>query len=213
MKQLKNVDLICIDCASPENAVKALIYSSEMIKFGSIKLFSHYKPINITDNIKWIQIEKQTHKSINWFALNKLSDFIDNEFMLSIHSDGFVINPHLWNDEFLNYDYIGAPWPKLEWCRINRVGNGGFVLKSKKFLVLEKYIPYTEEHNDVLVTNKLFNYFIENGCKYAPIDLACKFSIEHFVDESNGSLENCFGFHGKLTDKHLEKIKLLEKYD
>ena len=29
-----------------------------------------------------------------------------------IHSDGYVINPSAWRDDFLDYDYIGAPWPK-----------------------------------------------------------------------------------------------------
>jgi hypothetical protein len=213
MKELLNVDLVSINCVKPEESVKALLYSSEKIKFGSIKLFSHYRPNNITDGIEWIEIEKQTHNTINWFSLNTLPKLISNQYMLSIHDDGFIINADAWTDEFLRYDYIGAPWPALPWCSVNRVGNGGFVLKSKRFMNLEENIPPTEEHNDVLVTNKLYNYFTSNGCKYAPIDLACRFSMEHIIPESNYTLENSFGFHGKLTEQHIEKIKLLQKYD
>ena len=134
MKQLLNIDLVSVNSINPEESVNALLYSSEKIKFGAIKLFAHYKPLNITENIEYIKIEKLTHESMNWFHLNTLPKYINNKFMLSIHDDGFIINPDKWDNNFLNYDYIAAPWPALDWCRKNRVGNGGFVLKSKKFL-------------------------------------------------------------------------------
>lgn len=213
MKKLLNVDLISINCVNPEQSVKALLYSSEQIEFGSIKLFAHYKPSNITDKIEFILIEKLTHQTINWFAINKLSDYINNEFMLSIHDDGFVINADKWSDEFLEYDYIGAPWPDLDWCKKNRVGNGGFVLKSKKFMNLEQSLPYTPNHNDTYVTNIHHDFFKMYGCKYAPVEVAGKFSLEHDIPEVEYDLNNTFGFHGKLTQQVLDKIKLLEKYD
>lgn len=209
MITLNNIDLISINCVNPEESVKALLYSSKQIQFGSIKLFAHYKPNNLPDHIEYIQTEKLTHDTINWFALNELPKFINNEYMLSIHDDGFVINPHLWTDEFLKYDYIGAPWPALDWCSKNRVGNGGFVLKSKKFMNIEQILPNTNLHNDVLVTNTYFDYFTYHGCKYAPVDVAAKFSLEHAIPECEYNLENTFGFHGKLHEQALNKIKLL----
>ena len=30
---------------------------------------------------------------------------------LSIQADGWVLDASRWTDEFLEYDYIGAPWP------------------------------------------------------------------------------------------------------
>jgi hypothetical protein len=213
MKQLLNIDLISVNCVNPEQSVKALLYSSEKIKFGSIKLFSHYKPNNITSHIDYIKIKKLSHEEMNWFHLNELPKYITNEFMLSIHDDGFIINPDKWDNIFLNYDYIGAPWPALDWCRKNRVGNGGFVLKSKNFLNLEEKLPFTTNHNDVVVTNQYYDFFIENGCNYAPLETACKFSLEHLIPESNKNLDYTFGFHGKLTKQHMNKIKLLEKYE
>jgi hypothetical protein len=213
MKKLLNVDLISINCVNPEQSVKALIHSSQHIEFGSIKLFAHYKPANLPDHIQYIQTEKLTHQTINWFALNKLSDFIDNEYMLSIHDDGFIINPQHWSDDFLKYDYIGAPWPALDWCSKNRVGNGGFVLKSKKFMNLEQSLPKSDDHNDTVVTNTYYDFFKMYGCKYAPIEIAARFSLEHDVPECEYDLENTFGFHGKLHEQALNKIKLLENYD
>ena len=214
IKDLSKIDLISVNCVNPEESVRALLYSSEQILFGSIKILAHYKPTNLPDHIEYIEIEKQTHNTMNWFHLNTLPKHIQNEYMLSIHEDGFVINPHNWDDGFLNYDYIGAPWPDgLDWCKRNRVGNGGFVLKSKKFLNLEENIPYTNAHNDVLVTNTYFEYFKQNGCKYAPIEVASRFSLEHAIPECKYDLHNTFGFHGKLHEQAINKIKLLNKYE
>lgn len=214
MIQLKQIDLIAIDCIKPEESVKALLYSSRAIEFGSIKLFSHYKPSNLPDHFEYIEVEKLTHDTINWFGLNKLPTYIHNEYMLSIQSDGFVINPHLWTDEFLQYDYLGAPWPLgLPWCEKNRVGNGGFVMKSKRFLDLETTLPHTTQHNDTYVTNTYYDYFINNGCKYAPVYTAAKFSLEHSIPEYDYDLSKTFGFHGKLHEEARNRIKELSKYD
>jgi hypothetical protein len=213
MKDLSQIDLVSVNCVNPEESVKALLYSSEQIKFNSIKLLAHYRPTNLPDHIEYVEIPKQTHATMNWFHLNTLPKHISSKYMLSIQDDGFIINPHNWDDGFLKYDYIGAPWPiGHEWCKRNRVGNGGFVLKSKKFLNLEEAIPYTDAHNDVLVTNTYYDYFKQNGCKYAPIEVAAKFSLEHAVPECEYNLGNTFGFHGKLHDAARERIAQLQKY-
>lgn len=214
MIDLSMIDLISINCVNPEQSVKALLYSSEKIKFGSIKLFSDIKPSNLPEHFEFVQTEKFTHETINWFALNKLPRYIKNDYMLSIQDDGFILNPHNWTDEFLKYDYIGAPWPDLEWCKKNRVGNGGFVLYSKKFLnyclgIKEK----TVSHNDVVITNTYYDYFTSNGCKYAPLEIACKFSLEHKIPECEFDLTKTFGYHGKLNEESIKCLELLKKYD
>lgn len=70
-----------------------------------------------------------------------MTDYVDTDYCLIIHDDGFIVNPHLWTDDFLKYDYIGAPWylginRGLTWLqdRHNLVGNGGFCIRSKKLM-------------------------------------------------------------------------------
>lgn len=213
MLELKNVDLVAFNCLNPEQSVKALLYSSEQINFASVKLFSHYKPKNITSKIEYIEIPKFDHISLGGFIINQSNNYIHSDYMISIHADGFIINPNLWTDEFLKYDYIGAPWPPLEWCSKNRVGNDGFVLKSKKFRNIEQIIPFENNHIDVLITNTYHDLFKTYGCKYAPIEVAYKFSLEHEIPECEYNLNNTFGFHGKLTKQALDRIELLKKYD
>jgi hypothetical protein len=219
MKQLKNIDLISINCVNPEMSVKALLYSSKDIEFGSIKLLAHYKPDNCPNYIEFHQIEQHTHDSINKFAIDELINYINNDYFISIHDDGFIINPHLWDDEWFEYDYIGAPWPlEAQWCPTNRVGNGGFVFKSRKFLELTSRLEWNGQHDDVMLTNTLYDYFTSNGCKYAPVDVAMNFSLESKIPECEYNLNNCFGFHGKGDawifkgegQQFKDKIKLLE---
>ncbi len=86
------------------------------------------------------------------FMLQDLYKFVDTKFCLVIQSDGFVINPNLWTNQFLEYDYIGAPWPneisvynasinKIDLAK-NRVGNGGFSLRSKRLLEVCSHIKF-----------------------------------------------------------------------
>lgn len=216
---LKNITLLSYNCVDPIQSVKALLYSSKNIDFAEIILVSHEKPEKLPSDISFIKIEKTTHKEASEFTYKMLHKIIKTDYMLGIHDDGFVINPHLWRNEFLDYDYIGAPWKQEK--RINRVGNGGFVLKSNKFIQLTQYLPYANTNEDGELTNLYYDYFTANGCKYAPLLLAAKFSLESRIPECEYNLNNCFGFHGKGDPKNVdvhdgfyhqfqEKCKLLD---
>lgn len=211
--KLDNVTLVCIEGLKPELGLKALNLSKQNIEFGKIKLISIEKPSNITEDIEFHQIQKLTSKEYNEFCLFKLNDYIDTKFCILIHLDGFIINPNLWDDEFLKYDYIGAPWTyshimgspyildtvkQKQESKINLVGNGGFTLRSKKLLQETQNcpIPFTSIlNNDVYLEDGYFclnnyDYFKDKGIKFAPVVLANKFSN----DPPN--ITGCFGFHG-----------------
>jgi len=216
---LKNITLLSYNCVDPIQSVKALLYSSKNIDFAEIILVSHEKPEKLPSDISFIKIEKTTHKEASEFTYKMLHKIIKTDYMLGIHDDGFVINPHLWRNEFLDYDYIGAPWKQEK--RINRVGNGGFVLKSNKFIQLTQYLPYANTNEDGELTNLYYDYFTANGCQYAPLLLAARFSLESRIPECEYNLNNCFGFHGKGDPKNVdvhdgfyhqfqEKCKLLD---
>ena len=122
--KLQNISLVQIDCINPELAVKSLNYSCKQIEFGRVILFSDAKPVNLTDNIEFIKIDKLNHDGFSKFSIENLNEYINTDYVLSINTDGFVINPHLWDDIFFEFDYIGAPWPpNANWCNRNRVGN------------------------------------------------------------------------------------------
>lgn len=140
----------------------------------------------------------------NRFMVEELNSVIKTDFVLTIQSDGFIINPHLWQSKFFDYDYIGAPWPWHGVC-----GNGGFSLRSKKFLELSsklKYDPHHEEYNlcpeDAFLCLEKYNrkFFIKNEIKFADIKTALEFSFEHpILNFPNHNKTQSFGFHGKFN--------------
>ena len=87
----------------------------------------------------------------------------------------------------------------------NLVGNGGFCLKSKKFLEAQKIITKdleVDNPDDVMLSDVLRKKFETHGCKYAPPEIAYRFSTEHGNYEDNKS----FGFHDlKLNSKKIKK--------
>ena len=100
-----------------------------------------------------------SYSSYNFFIVNRLSDHIKTDYVLTIQKDGFIINSSSWSDENFNYDYIGAPWFNPVNQNHLRVGNGGFSLRSKKLLEACKKIskdidPQSIGNEDVFICHK-----------------------------------------------------------
>ncbi len=190
--KLPQVTLICMTNAKLEEHQRALDKSCEGIEFGAVKLI-HRSDLDTID--KW-----------NKAMVYDLTDYVDTDFALVIHHDGYVINPKLWNPDWLNYDYIGAPWPlptdNFSFRDVNgviqRVGNS-VGLRSKRLLELPKDLnmPWQSFHGfyneDGYISVNMRHVFEKHGCKFAPLDVAVHFSKEHEIPE-NQELET-FMFH------------------
>lgn len=123
--------------------------------------------------------------------------------LLSIHYDGFLVNPDAWEPEFLDYDYIGAPM----WGTVN--GNGGCTLRSRKLHenLPKLNIPPTQEAcypSDQKLCLWYRPRLEELGVKWAPIEMAARFGIE------NAPWTGHCTFHGKDS---LAEIKRMGLYD
>ena len=70
-----------------------------------------------------------------------LKQHSDNDFVMVIQEDGHIVNPNLWDDEFLKYDYIGAPGPTEEsWIQMQHAEQQPYLKKNlppKTVLVME----------------------------------------------------------------------------
>jgi len=221
MINLDKVSSVVVDGRSDDqsikNSLKALKHCSKGINFFE-KIFISPKIENqdIIDEIKESSITHYIIKPLDWieysnFMINNLVDYIKSDFCLVVQWDGFILNPNLWTDEFLQYDYIGATWydfmiqtsefvfPEVKQSgRYSLVGNGGFSLRSKKLLEETKNAPFIcDGPEDAYICQNYYEYFKNQGIKFAPNNIADKFS-----KESNASIswDNVFGFHG---DKNL----------
>jgi hypothetical protein len=148
--------------------------------------------------------------SFNLFMIKDLYKYIDTPHYLIVQPDGYILNPELWNDEWLNYDYFGAPWPT--WILSDAygkgaIGNGGFSLRSQFLTNLvcmkNKDSDRIRFHEDGHYSNAVNR---EPNLKYPSIEMALGFSQELVVDENIIP----FGFHSK-TDQPAYKHWILNE--
>ena len=142
---------------------------------------------------KFVKIDKmQTMSDYNQVLLRNVWKYLETEYCLILHYDGFVINPDQFAKLFLHYDYIGATWNNFQ---LFNVGNGGFCLRSKKLMkIVDEHFPNVDldTPEDVLIARHL-RAVLEDKFKlrFAPQEIANHFSQE-FVSQSWPT----FGFHG-----------------
>lgn len=197
MIKLNNITLCIVDCINYENAYKAINYCSSLkeINFFENLYFSDKKFKNFENNIKHINIDKiSNRREYDNFIIKEIYKYIKTDFLLIIQHDGIIYNTSAWNDNFLKYDYIGAPWP-FRIKELNNVGNGGFSLRSTKFMEeCSKCLGNNlcDENEDVYCCGTLYNHMISKKFQYADIKTAANFSTEIGDNFTN---ENSFGFH------------------
>ena len=201
---LPSITLVAVSSIKIKNTIRALEHSMERISFGRVLLISHEKPEGLNLDIEFKQCKRITSlDEYSKFMLYELPQYIDTDFALVIQHDGYVVRPEKWDNAFLQYDYIGAPWaPKTHFTKSGtevRVGNGGFSLRSKKLLhaLGALNLSFSDIDNDILNEDGvLCNYFrkeLENyGIIFAPVDIATRFSLENKNDDI--TIEP-FGFH------------------
>jgi Protein of unknown function (DUF5672) len=192
MLKLPDVTLIALTNKNIPEHEYAIERSCEGIEFGAVKLIVDYKCTSIDE---W-----------NRKIIYELWKYVNTSHALLIHADGYVINPELWNPDWLNYDYIGAPWPlptddfsyRTPTGELIRVGNS-VSLRSKELMQApwlynfewKSYYGNTNEDGFLCVHNK--DRLEELGCVFAPIDVAKHFSKEHDLPENVGL--KTFAFH------------------
>lgn len=191
-KARKNVTLCCIDTFSPELGYAALLRSLDLFEVEKAIFISPEKPECLDFRVNWIKVEKfQNIKSYSHFILNDLFHYISSSHVLIVQWDGQIINPNVWSDDFLLYDYIGAVWPQFE--DGSKVGNGGFSLRSRKILALMADRQMVRHHPEDVCICRTNRERLETkfGIRFAPEEVARKFSFER-----DSSYTQSFGFHG-----------------
>ena len=144
------------------------------------------------DNVEFIKINPLTsNNQYGKVIFDLLPEIITDDFVLIFQWDGFPLNPSKWKNDFLGYDYIGAPLG-------NWVGQGGFSLRSRKLLKTLKNLRITidltnpfDQPEDQIICHHKRAVLEENGIKFAPINTAAQFSFD-----CGPINKNVLGFHG-----------------
>ncbi|MCI6553191.1 MAG: hypothetical protein MR430_06640 [Lachnospiraceae bacterium] len=198
--QLPRVTLAAMTSVRVRETVKALEYSRKGIDFGAVVLITHRRPLFLPGGIQYKHIARlKTIDDFNYNMIYKIHHYIDTDFMLLVHYDGFVVNPDMWRDEFLDYDYIGSPFPlpKDDFSyrdihgNICRVGNS-VSIRSKRLLEFPEKagIPFEADHGffneDGFICCKNRHLFEAAGMRYAPLEVARYFGHESMIPEVAG---------------------------
>jgi hypothetical protein len=207
MIDLQDVTLIAVSSVKIPETIHALTKSCEQISFGSVKLISDFLPLNLPVNITFEKCPKlNSLDDYSYYVFRELYQHVNTSHCLLIQWDGFILHPELWDNSWLSNDYIGAPWQESpsfisqSTGEMVRVGNGGFSLRSKKLLEIpNKYNlvfgwdrGYANE--DGLLCSYYRKEMLDLGIKYAPLEVACRFSHELDIPE-NINIPAMFGFH------------------
>lgn len=191
MLKLKNVSLIAVTDIDVSEHWEALQKSCEGIEWGAVSL--------ITPELGSID-------AWNKFIVYELHEYVATDYCVLIHADGYVIEPEAWREDFMDYDFVGAPWPlprdnysyRAPGGEVVRVGNS-VSLRSKRLLELpselglewKSYYGNTNEDGFLNVHNR--EILQRSGIRFAPIEVAKHFSKEHEIPENEGI--KTFAFH------------------
>jgi hypothetical protein len=197
---LKNITLFVLHFYDKPYPTFGLEECLKYADFGEVLILTNNESFSHV-NIKCKHISPiKTMEEYSLFFIRDLWRYFDTDYCMTAHPDGFIINPESWTNEFLNYDYIGAPW-KFNGGRfrdnLNQpgIGNGGFSLRSKNIC------KYVSENYFIISDNedKYYSNVIEchkpNYIKYPPVKLALQFSQESLFDQNIRP----FGFHNFKT--------------
>ena len=189
------VTLFSATSVALDATVNALRASMAEAKFGRVVLFSDRAPSGLEDaGIEHVPINVIRSKSdYSRFVLHELGKYITTPHALCVQWDGFVLNGRAWDERFLDFDYIGAPWPHFS--DGHNVGNGGFSLRSKRLLSATAKLPYDDTvAEDVLIGRVCRDLLQAQGIQFAPEEIAKRFSYER-APATGGE----FGFHGAFN--------------
>lgn len=195
MKKLDNVTLVVVDCVDVNRALLSLHHCKASMGFADCKFLSSVE----NNDPAWVRIPHiGSIEEYSRFMVKDLASYFYTEFVMVAQWDGFIWNPDLWEDCFLDYDYIGAPWPDVLLThgapKQFNVGNGGFSIRSKR---LQDFLAQSDKitmhrAEDVAICQLNRAYLEEKGFTFAPYEVAERFSLE------SGEAVPRFGVHARL---------------
>ena len=194
MLKLPDVTLVLIETRMHEMALEALAECERRVAFGDVLVFTD-RPAMFIRADRRVNAVPDWPSKLGWsrWFWSGVSPFMTTSHALGIQWDSWVVDTTQWTDEYLRYDYVGAPW----WYKDGmNVGNGGFCLRSA---ALMRYLranladyPCTVDLDDDLLCRKYRPRLESAGFRWAPEDLAGRFAFETLRPAPDSKH---FGFH------------------
>ncbi|HTA65346.1 MAG TPA: DUF5672 family protein [Xanthomonadaceae bacterium] len=185
---LREVSLVCVETRRHALAIAAMQRCMRQARFAECLLLSPQAPA-LPDGIRHAAIPGiDGIAGYSDFMVRRLGDCFGAKHVLVVQWDGFVLDAGCWDERFLDFDYIGAPWMDAQ----RTVGNGGFSLRSRRLCdALRELAPVSTHPEDLRICIDLRPQLEAHGVRFAPTALA-----ERFAWEAPPPPFLTFGFHG-----------------
>lgn len=190
MLKLPDVSLVCLDTRHPELAVFAMQRCIDKARFGEAILLTHEAYACPDPRILVRPVAPlRGVADYSAFLIKSLGAHMAGSHVLVVQWDSFILDLGAWEPAFLDYDYLGAPWPHLN----PSVGNGGFSLRSRRLLDALQDPAIRDLQPEDYCICALYREQLErrHGIRFAPVELARRFAFE--LEAPRG---RTFGFHG-----------------
>ena len=196
--RLTGVTLLCADTTHKAHlAARAIAKSMEQADFEQVKLLTNNSQLPHAVKIPEIKGLEAYSK----FCIRDMHKYVDTPHALIVQFDGYALNGEAWTDEFLKFDYGGAPFQPS-----NTIGNGGFGIRSKRIMEACSKLPTGSDHpEDAAISIRFRSELEAQGLKFMPVELARKLSFEGRSWDSKewrgvqNKWAGSFGFHSFLS--------------
>ena len=198
MLKLPDVTLVLIETREHDLAKLALEDCERQAEFGGVLVFTDRASQFLRADRQVVTVPDWPEK-VGWSRCfwRDVALYMQTSHALCIQWDSWIVDPSMWRDEYLNYDYIGAPW----WHKDGmNVGNGGFSLRSTKLMRFVRknlaQFPCINAVDDDLYCRKYRPTLEAHGFTWAPEELAFQFAFECVRPDP---MARHFGFHAAFN--------------
>jgi hypothetical protein len=205
---LRNVNAVTIIYDEYKPALEATIpvirHMQNLANFGRLTLITALPVPVPLPGVEIIQIWPTDLAGLGHWLSYMIRFLVRHPYMMHFQDDGFILDPRLWRQQFLAYDYIGAPWAD------GLVGNEGFSIQSQKFLwAKSQFVWDGVDGQDWFYCRTIRDEMQGLGVRFAPTAVASRFSSE-LCDQDKPT----FGYHGRqhCPSKHARGQELITPF-
>jgi hypothetical protein len=163
--------------------------------------------LSISPQITISKTEYANLSQIEYNSFLKTTSFwklLEGEKILLYQEDSLIFKDNI--DDFMMYDYIGAPWSKTKYINRNNVGNGGLSVRNRRMMIyiLNTFPNYSNTPEDIYFSSTMLKKSV--GC-VASWKKAYEFSSEE-INNNNSFGGHAFWINNSEWKKRVDNLIL-----
>jgi len=151
----------------------------------------------INTNIKIIKLDHDNlsvNEYSNFLCTIEFWELLKGDKILIYQEDSCIFKKNI--EDFIYWDYIGAPFIKKSGNNNNDVGNGGFSLRTRKIMI---DVIKTIELQDTILNSRIMNHMKISRLEYCPEDVYFSKNMLDFKIGLVADWDSAFDFSTELV--------------